>query len=635
MINKRTGDVNIFRQRARRFNTVGLLALSSMIGLLALGLGVFSNSVFAEPSANGSTTATSHVAVTLKEIIALRILDKTASSQISNLTLDLTPTPNGVFTKGSFVAEASTSNATGYKLYLTSIGKDHLDTYTNSLINIDSSVEPSVGTIPSLASGASVTEVAFRVNNSAYKNKWGYSTNGLIVNATTNNGVTTINSITDNTNTSEITYVDIPENAESRQIDNKSAAIDKGITPITIGVNASSAVTSGVYKNTLELTAIANPLTVDYSLSFDGNSSGTVSGLPSTMEASSVASSYTFTIPSNVPTTSVAGYAFKEWNTAADGSGDSYAPGDDFTVSADDIAGTDQVLYAIWMPVPEFFTVTYMQEMTPAICATATTPDATVLGDETKADTTGEHDGDTNYVPETTLIDYRGIDGTGTASSPATGANQVSYKVRKLADGNCWMTQNLKLTLSTSHAYEVGTFTGGTTSWTPNSTTASDYNYAITRDTRADLSVTTNIDAKNGGNAWYYPWYAATAGQGTQTAEPTITRSICPKGWRLPLGTKDDKSFYGLTTKYDLAVSSADGFVALQSFPLDFTLAGRAYMGMYLSAGSDGIYWSASPYISNANFAYGLSSTSTNSSVLPQYAFSYKTQGSSVRCVSV
>ena len=634
MIDKRTGDINIFRQRARRFNTVGLLALSSMIGLLALGLGVFSNSVFAEPSANGSTTATSHVAVTLKEIIALRILDKTASSQISNLILDLTPTPNGVFTKGSFVAEASTSNATGYKLYLTSIGKDHLDTYTNSLINIDSSVEPSVGTIPSLASGASVTEAAFRVNNSAYKNKWGYSTNGLIVDATTNNGVTTINSIADNTNTSEITYADVPENAESRQIDNKSAAIDKGITPITIGVNASSAVTSGVYKNTLELTAIANPLSVDYSLSFDGNSTGTVTGLPSTMEASSVASSYTFTIPNDVPTTSVAGYAFKEWNTAADGSGDSYNPGDDFTVSADDIAGTDQVLYAIWMPVPAFFTITYMQDMTPEVCASATTPDATVLGDEAKADTTGAHNGDTNYVPETTLIDYRGINGTGKASRPATGTNQVSYKVRKLADGNCWMTQNLKLTLSTSATLEVGTFTGGTASWKPNSTTTADaYGYAITPNTKADLSVNTDIDAKNGGNAWYYPWYAATAGQGTQTTYPTITQSICPKGWRLPLGTQANKSFYYLiTTKYGLTSSSA-GSTSLQSFPLEFTLSGRVNSGSQYSAGSYGHYWSASPYTSYDDDAFFLFFSS--SSIEPRNSLGNKYFGRSVRCVSV
>ncbi len=632
MTNKRIGDINIFRQRARHFNTVGLLVLSSMIGLLALGLGVFSNSVFAESSANGSTTATSRVAVTLKEIIALRILDKTASSEISNLVLDITPTPNGVFTKGSFIAETSTSNATGYKLYLTSIGKDHLDTYTNSLINIDSSVEPSVGTIPSLTSGASVTEAAFRVNNSAYKNKWGYSTNGLIVNTTTNNGATTIDSIADNTNTSEITYADIPENAESRQIDNKSAAIDKGITPITIGVNASSAVTSGVYKNTLELTAIANPLSVDYSLSFDGNSTGTVTGLPTTMEASSVASSYTFTIPSNVPTTS--GYTFKEWNTTADGSGDSYSPGDDFTVSADDIAGTDQVLYAIWMPVPAFFTITYMQDMTSEICNSATTPDVTVLGDETRADTDGSHNGDTNYVPETTLIDYRGINGTGTASSPATGTNQVSYKVRKLADGNCWMTQNLKLTLSTSTTLEVGTFTGGTTSWTPNSTTeAYVYNYAITPSTKADLSVNTDIDAKNGGNAWYYPWYAATAGQGTQTTSPNITQSICPKGWRLPLGTTADKSFYNLfTTKYGLE-SSAAGSTSLQSFPLDFTLSGYVDNGSQLGAGSYGYYWSASPDTSRPGSAYNLYFRSDI--IASQNYYSAKYYGRSVRCVSV
>ena len=614
------------------FSVIGILSFMALTSFL------LENSVFA---VNGTASTTSDVTVRLTEIISLRIVDSTATSELDTLALGLTPTPNGAFTKGSFIADASTSNATGYKLYMTSLGQNHSGNYTTSLINTDTSVddtaESSIGNIPTLdfsgTSSTSITEAEFRVSNSAYKNRWGYSTNGLIITSTIESGVAT-NTITENTDTSTITYRDIPAHGVTREIDGKTAAIEHGFTPVTIGANVTNAKAAGAYQNTLELTAIANPLSVDYSLSFDGNSTGTVTGLPSTMEASSVASSYTFTIPNDVPTTSVAGYAFKEWNTAADGSGDSYNPGDDFTVSADDIAGTDQVLYAIWMPVPAFFTITYMQDMTPEVCASATTPDATVLGDEAKADTTGAHNGDTNYVPETTLIDYRGINGTGKASRPATGTNQVSYKVRKLADGNCWMTQNLKLTLSTSATLEVGTFTGGTASWKPNSTTTADaYGYAITPNTKADLSVNTDIDAKNGGNAWYYPWYAATAGQGTQTTYPTITQSICPKGWRLPLGTQANKSFYYLiTTKYGLTSSSA-GSTSLQSFPLEFTLSGRVNSGSQYSAGSYGHYWSASPYTSYDDDAFFLFFSS--SSIEPRNSLGNKYFGRSVRCVSV
>jgi len=37
------------------------------------------------------------------------------------------------------------------------------------------------------------------------------------------------------------------------------------------------------------------------------------------------------------------GYSFKEWNTSSDGSGDSYAPGDDITLDSKNVN-----LYAIW-----------------------------------------------------------------------------------------------------------------------------------------------------------------------------------------------------------------------------------------------------------------------------------------------
>ena len=135
------------------------------------------------------------------------------------------------------------------------------------------------------------------------------------------------------------------------------------------------------------------------------------------------------------------------------------------------------------------------------------------------------------HVAQATLYDYRGLDGTGTASNPVSdknSSNYVEYTVRKLADGNCWMAEDLKLTLTNNQAIRVGTFSGGETSWTPTGDGAgNDYNEAINANTKSNISV-------NGKNEWYYPWYAATAGQGTQTSNPTISQSICPKGWKLP-----------------------------------------------------------------------------------------------------
>lgn len=77
-----------------------------------------------------------------------------------------------------------------------------------------------------------------------------------------------------------------------------------------------------------------------YPVTYDGNGSdgGTVpteyayqSGAEPTVDAN------TFTLTD---------YAFVEWNTESDGSGDSYDPGDEITVTS------DVTLYAIWEAVP-------------------------------------------------------------------------------------------------------------------------------------------------------------------------------------------------------------------------------------------------------------------------------------------
>ncbi|MBQ3309308.1 hypothetical protein IJG78_01370 [Candidatus Saccharibacteria bacterium] len=265
--------------------------------------------------------------------------------------------------------------------------------------------------------------------------------------------------------------------------------------------------------------------------------------------------------------------------------------------------------------VPEFFTATYMQDMTPSICSSATTPSV----DATVSDTTGEYDGDTNYVPETTLIDYRGTDGTGTASSPATGSNVRSYTVRKLADGNCWMSENLKLTLSTSHSYEVGTFDGGTASWTPNEDTSSTnpYNVAISQNTIANDSTT---------GEWYYPWYAATAGQGTNTENPTIAQSICPKGWKLPNGGANAApSFYSIMHTYSATTTDK-----IKAAPLSYTAVGAYSSGsLDVDGTSFGLYWSASSLNSNGSLA--MIFNTSNVVLLGRD----KGTGFSVRCVAI
>ena len=327
-----------------RISMPNAVPLFSAFGLVTVLITFTFASCLNPVSASAITTNSpnSSLVVTLPEVISLRLLDSTASSDINNLVMNINPTPNGAFTKGSLIADVSTSNATGYKLYMTSTGKDHstpTPAYTTDLVNTNSAVDPSVGTIPTLALNSSITESEFKVSNSTYTNKWGYSLNGLLIDSN--------NNISENTNPSSITYTNVPANGTNDQIQEKSVPAEHGRTPITFGVNATSGKASGTYKNIIEITAIANPIPYNYSLLFDQNTANLTVDMPEDMMVNSIASSHTFTIPSNAP---ISAANFKEWNMEADGSGTSYNPGDDVTLAVDSVdpTATNKTLYADW-----------------------------------------------------------------------------------------------------------------------------------------------------------------------------------------------------------------------------------------------------------------------------------------------
>ena len=228
------------------------------------------------------------------------------------------------------------------------------------------------------------------------------------------------------------------------------------------------------------------------------------------------------------------------------------------------------------------------------------------------------------------MYDYRGLDGTGTKESPATGSNMAGYTVSKLADGNCWMTSNLKLGLSTSQAIEVVTNETGeakSTKWTPTSG-SSDSAYPLNRNTVCSGSGTSR-------QCWY-DWYAATAGSGTSGQTNTdATDSICPAGWRLPSNytTSTTKSYSALTNAYFGFTDNQyqNKATALEANPMLFTRAGYYYSDSLYGSGSYGLYWSATAYSSSSkaySFYYNTSGT------YPQYDGG-KYSGVSVRCLAV
>lgn len=289
------------------------------------------------------------------------------------------------------------------------------------------------------------------------------------------------------------------------------------------------------------------------------------------------------------------------------------------------------------------FGIETMQEMTSGICANA-------LDRDSNGEITGQ------------LKDIR--DGN-------------YYWVSKLADGKCWMTQNLALDLSTSRTLTT-IDSDVTTDWTPGYTTATKVSNNQLKDNAGQRSwnlgsyyikspngstscgsdqdslagcsptyftaLATPTSANNNINAhWlagnYYQWCAATAGctnssgqTGGKFNSGEAVSSICPKGWRLPTATTVG-DFSSLFNAYSIA-SDANGVTKLVSSPLYFVKGGSVVQDTFLlyEPAYSGRYWSSSVPTSSSStyFLYFSNGGVANPSISN---FSRYT-GFSVRCIA-
>lgn len=203
---------------------------------------------------------------------------------------------------------------------------------------------------------------------------------------------------------------------------------------------------------------------------------------------------------------------------------------------------------------------------------------------------------------KTTLTDTRG---------------NMSYAVAKLADGNCWMTQNLRLT----GARVLNTADSDVTA-----------NFSLPASVSVSAFANTTSEAKiydSGNNAYgaYYNWYAATAGSGTGTiSSGNVAQSICPKGWKLP-----SQSDYSKLATSIGAGDNASGSAIFRNSTYNFQMGARIDNSSLSSSdiGSYGFYWSRTA--STNNYAYNLYLGVNTAKPADAY---YKRTGCSVRCVS-
>ncbi len=355
---------------------------------------------------------------------------------------------------------------------------------------------------------------------------------------------------------------------------------------------------AGIYELDLTFLATAKPplYTINYT---DNSGDASVTGAPINPAQSSTGTAGTgINISTSTPTRD--GYTFLSWcstPTTDEGtvcSGTTYTPGSNYAIS-----GTDELiitLYATWEE-----DIPAIQNLDSSLCITS---------------------------EPTTVVDNR--DGN-------------KYLVQRLADGNCWLLDNLRLDISNSAVQAKMTSNttnatdqilgylkngGGSSPYTATavanvSTGFSSYNTPQINTTSSE-DTTTSYGAGSGKIGVYYNYCAATAGSycyANGAGSGNASYDICPAGWRMPTGGSSGE-YRALYTAYS---SNATNFRNALSTPL----SGRYYNSSVDSQGSYGRFWSST--YSSDSYMYYLGVDSSN--VYLQDA-NYRTNGYSVRCVA-
>jgi uncharacterized protein (TIGR02145 family) len=255
--------------------------------------------------------------------------------------------------------------------------------------------------------------------------------------------------------------------------------------------------------------------------------------------------------------------------------------------------------------------------------------------------------------------------------------NSQTYQVRKLADDNCWMVDNLKLELTdgmvltpadtaianpTTVYFTRNTMSGGTRlpgMPVGNNFTTSGYLSVdgTSSTTSPNLNNWRQVNPTNRGGShpeygYLYNFYTATAGTGAQplaTNGTQATGSICPAGWRLPSATSTASGpGNGTSRDYaDLAVLNASMLAGTRTLPGITTNDANTRPNWQLAGPFGGVYsgmWDSN-YAQQGTYFYlwtSSVSSATSASYLRLYASAIspgtltygRGMGLAIRCVT-
>ncbi len=328
-----------------------------------------------------------------------------------------------------------------------------------------------------------------------------------------------------------------------------------------------------------------------------------------------------------------AGFGFAGWSTdfEANNSSTIYGPNETITIEAGSLSTNGMILYPVWIA-----SASNLQGWNG--CSS--------LGDIPTS-------GRATLASMTALKDTR---------------DDNVYTVAKLADGKCWMAENLRLnneaTITTANTQSNNGSFGGVFTSLPqsvdlnwDSNTSNNLYTNLTAQTLPQLNTNnTNIGGKNASGTdlsishntntnsvqWYsygnyYSWASAMANTNSltsYTASEGANTSICPTGWHLPYGNSSNTGntaggFYYLGDRLGATASNAASSVKWRAFPNNFIYSGFWYGSSAYSRDYIGLYWSSSAF--NSGSAYSL--YVYNSSVNPGRNTGNNSYGFAVRCV--
>ncbi len=549
-------------------------------------------------------------------------------------TLDVVPTSSGSFSSATAKLSVSSTNPTGYSLYI------NTNDNTNALANVDST---KTATIPAV-SGA-------QLGSQLDANTWGYNL------SPTSSDALSLN------------YQAVPLKSSTPVLSTKASSSDSYY--LTFGTKLDTSLPAGQYANTITISAIANPLYITGLLNLTY-----MQDMTSSVCANTVA--YDGTNIKGQPGSEVTKQLIdsrdgKEYWVAKLADGNCWMTQNlalDLN-SSKALTSSDTDLNSKERWVPDFDTITKVEAPVKIIEATY---------DETKSWNLGQ------YV---LAVPSRGVlcnSAPANGSTSNDGANAV--RPGQTLAQNCPDFVDVG-TSDWSPTFKIQNGTWQTTEdrFTPSGSTSSRLVSQANGTPKTYFGPVAVNQANKTYDAHYlignyYQWNTTTAGSGAGLMSPesaktdsatlvNATDSICPKGWQLPVSGSNGinglvydlkDSFYQLLLAYDYpantqytvdqtfkiahtpilqgAFDGASGTASQNyySAPLHYVNAGNIVinLGALRNVGTYGDLWSSTAYY-ESDYEPSIKNAFYNSfsyySVAPAYAL-YRHQGYSVRCLA-